>query len=99
MAASVKSRRACGPSFVFLAKARSWDALKSPRNATGIDMTNLHRSPPMIQSKTDLGIVNESQLPRFGIIAHRKDVGSFSGDIDKYCSSVLRNVVFGKPTL
>jgi hypothetical protein len=30
-------------------------------------MTNLHRSPPMIQSKTDLGIVNESQLPRFGI--------------------------------
>src|SRR3984885_4064771 len=33
-------------------------------------MTNLHRSPPMIQSKTDLGIVNESQLPRFGI-SHR----------------------------
>jgi restriction system protein len=41
--------------------------LKSPRNATGIDMTNLHRSPPMNQSKTDLGIVNESQLLRFGI--------------------------------
>src|ERR1700677_470412 len=67
MAASVKSRRACGPSFVFLAKARSWDALKSPRNDTGIAMTNLHRSPPMNQSKTDLGIVNESQLLRFGI--------------------------------
>jgi hypothetical protein len=30
-------------------------------------MTNLHRSPPMNQSKTDLGIVNESQLLRFGI--------------------------------
>jgi type I restriction enzyme M protein len=43
--------------------------LKSPRNATGIDMTNLHRSPPMNQSKTDLGIVNESQLLRFGIMA------------------------------
>jgi hypothetical protein len=41
--------------------------LKSPRNATGIDMTNLHRSSPVNQSKTDLGIVNESQLPRFGI--------------------------------
>src|ERR1700678_3541893 len=67
MAASVKSRRACGPSFVFLAKARSWDALKSPRNDTGIAMTNLHRSPPMNQSKTDLRIVNESQLLRFGI--------------------------------
>src|SRR5450759_5328878 len=30
-------------------------------------MTNLHRSPPVNQSKTDLGIVNESQLPRLGI--------------------------------
>jgi hypothetical protein len=28
---------------------------------------HLHRSPPMNQSKTDLGIVNESQLLRFGI--------------------------------
>ncbi|WP_424172784.1 hypothetical protein, partial [Bradyrhizobium sp.] len=64
MAASVKSRRACGPSFVFLATARSCDALKSPRNDTAIAMTNLHRSPPMNQSKTDLGIVNESQLLR-----------------------------------
>jgi hypothetical protein len=41
--------------------------LKSPRNDTGIDMTNLHRSPPMNQSETDLGIVNESQLLGFGI--------------------------------
>jgi hypothetical protein len=32
-----------------------------------MDMTNLHRSPPMNQSETDLGIVNESQLLRFGI--------------------------------
>jgi hypothetical protein len=47
--------------------------LKSPRNATGIDMTNLHRSPPMNQSKTDLGIVNESQLLRFGITDTRAD--------------------------
>jgi hypothetical protein len=41
--------------------------LKSPRNDTGIAMTNLHRSPPMNQSETDLGIVNESQLLGFGI--------------------------------
>jgi putative ABC transport system substrate-binding protein len=33
-------------------------------------MTNLHRSPPMNQSKTDLGTVNESQLLRFGIISY-----------------------------
>jgi hypothetical protein len=60
--------------------------LKSPRNDTGIAMTNLHRSPPMNQSKTDLGIVNESQLLRFGISSHKTgsissavmDGGSFS---------------------
>jgi hypothetical protein len=37
-----------------------------------MDMTNLHRSPPMNQSKTDLGIVNESQLLRFGITAPKR---------------------------
>ena len=62
-----KSRRACGPSFVFLARPRRCEALKSPRNATGIAMTSLHRSPPLNQSETELGIVNESQLLRFGI--------------------------------
>jgi hypothetical protein len=36
-----------------------------------MDMTNLHRSPPMNQSETDLGIVNESQLLRFGIRGSR----------------------------
>src|ERR1700722_17566777 len=78
MAASAKSRRACGPSFVFLARPRSCDALKSPRNATGIVMTNLHRSSPLNQSKIDLGIVNESQLLRFGIIPSLTDQNSFA---------------------
>src|SRR5258705_8425576 len=73
IAATAKSRRACGPSFVFLARPRSCEALKSPRNATGIAMTNLHRSPPMNQSETDLGIANESQLLGFGITAQRAD--------------------------
>src|ERR1035437_8392370 len=85
MAARAKSRRACGPSFVFLARPRSCEALKSPRNATGIAMTNLHRSPPMNESKTDLGIVNESQFLRLGIR------GSFiSGEIQRLgcCSSI-----------
>src|SRR5450759_4141153 len=74
IAATAKSRRACGPSFVFLARPRSCDALKSPRNATAIVMTNLHRSPPVNQSKTDLGIVNESQLPRLGISPSRGEL-------------------------
>src|ERR1700729_2016957 len=79
MAASAKSRRACGPSFVFLARPRSCDALKSPRNATGIVMTNLHRSSPLNQSKIDLGIVNESQLLRFGIKRPKWTIESIEG--------------------
>jgi hypothetical protein len=35
---SARSRRACGPSFVFLAKPRNCDALKSPRNGIGTAM-------------------------------------------------------------
>jgi hypothetical protein len=33
--------------------------LKSPRNSTGIDMTNLHRSSLMKQSQTDLMVWND----------------------------------------
>jgi len=33
------------------------------------------------------------------LIAHRKANGSFSGDIDEYCLSVMRNVALGKMTL
>jgi glucose/arabinose dehydrogenase len=34
-------------------------------------MTNLHRSPPLNQSKTDSGIVNESQLLRLGMSGYK----------------------------
>src|SRR5260370_40508524 len=95
IAAPAKTRRAWGPSFVSLARRRSCEALKSPRNATGIAMTNLHRSPPMNQSETDLGIANESQLLGFGIRhrparldrysasdqGHRRDPGRHRGDV------------------
>src|SRR5579863_2944917 len=53
-----------------------------------MDMTNLHRSPPVNQSKTDLGIVNESQLLRFGITPSR-------GGLPEAGSNGRRNT--GKP--
>jgi hypothetical protein len=58
--------------------------LKSPRNDTGIAMTNLHRSPPMNQSKTDLGIVNESQLLRFGIRGSASPIGRGNISMQEY---------------
>ena len=64
-----KSRRACGPSFVFFAKPRNRAASKSPRSNTA--MANLHRSPHMNQSSADLGIVKESQFLGLGISSCR----------------------------
>jgi diguanylate cyclase (GGDEF)-like protein len=32
------------------------------------------------------------------LIAHRKETGSFDGDVDEFCSAIIRNVVLGKAT-
>jgi hypothetical protein len=60
-----------------VAAARGIDAgrVRAPADRTPeslrIAITNLHRSPPMNQSETDLGIVNESQLLRLDISSCR----------------------------
>ncbi len=35
----------------------------------------------------------------YDLVAHRKATGSFKGDVDAFCSTVLRNVAQGKVTL
>ncbi len=32
------------------------------------------------------------------LISHRKDTGSFDGDVDEFCTSIMRNVALGKVT-
>src|SRR3984893_2036407 len=51
---SARSRRACGPSFVFLAKTRSCRASKSDR--IGMGMANLLLFAALNQIAADLGI-------------------------------------------
>ena len=34
----------------------------------------------------------------FDLIQHRKDTGSFNGDVEEFCSNILRNVAAGKIT-
>ncbi len=34
----------------------------------------------------------------FDLIQHRKDTGSFDGDVGEFCSNILRNVARGKVT-
>jgi diguanylate cyclase (GGDEF)-like protein/PAS domain S-box-containing protein len=33
-----------------------------------------------------------------GLIAHRKETGSFDGDVDEFCNAIMRNVALGKVT-
>jgi diguanylate cyclase (GGDEF)-like protein len=79
----------------------------------GIAVNNMTQSLLLFDSSNRLIICNQRYIEMFGLspemlgpgcsfrdlIAHRKDNGSFSGDIDEYCSSVLRNVRLGKKTL
>src|SRR6202790_3913578 len=79
----------------------------------GIAINNMTQGLLMFDSSNRLIICNQRYVEMFrlsakvvkpgcsfrDLIAHRKDVGYFSGDIDEYCSSVLRNVGLGKTTL
>jgi diguanylate cyclase (GGDEF)-like protein len=79
----------------------------------GIAVNNMTQSLLLFDSSHRLIICNQRYIEMFrlspevvkpgcsfrDLIAHRKGVGSFSGDIDEYCSSVLRNVALGKVTV
>jgi diguanylate cyclase (GGDEF)-like protein len=79
----------------------------------GIAVNNMPQSLLLFDSSNRLIICNQRYIEMFklspdvvkpgcsfrSLISHRKDNGSFSGDIDAYCSSVLRNVERGKVTL
>jgi diguanylate cyclase (GGDEF)-like protein len=79
----------------------------------GIAVNNMTQSLLLFDSSHRLIICNQRYIEMFrlspelvkpgcsfrDLIAHRKDVGSFSGDIDEYCSSVLHNVALGEVTL
>ena len=32
------------------------------------------------------------------LIQHRKETGSFDGDVDEFCNAIIRNVSLGKAT-
>jgi diguanylate cyclase (GGDEF)-like protein len=79
----------------------------------GIAVNNMTQSLLLFDSSHRLIIRNQRYIEMFSLspdvvkpgcsfrdlIAHRKDTGSFRGDIDEYCSSVLRNVALGKVTV
>jgi diguanylate cyclase (GGDEF)-like protein len=78
-----------------------------------VAVNNMTQSLLLFDSSDRLVVCNNRYIEMFGLsaevvkpgctfrdlIAHRKSAGSFKGDVDEYCSSVLRKVRFGKATL
>jgi diguanylate cyclase (GGDEF)-like protein len=76
-------------------------------------VNNMTQSLLMFDSSHRLIVCNNRYMEMFGLspevvkpgctfrdlMEHRKAAGSFSGDIDEYCLSVLRRVALGKMTL
>jgi diguanylate cyclase (GGDEF)-like protein len=77
-----------------------------------IAVNNMTQSLLLFDSSSRLIVCNQRYIELFGLspdtvkpgcsfrdlIEHRKQTGSFSGDVDEYCSSVLRNAKLGKLT-
>jgi diguanylate cyclase (GGDEF)-like protein len=90
--------------------SRSSLALEKQR--LDIAVNNMTQSLLLFDRSNRLVICNRRYLELFGLspavvkpgcslrdlIAHRKETGSFSGDVDEYCALVLRNTRLGKLT-
>jgi diguanylate cyclase (GGDEF)-like protein len=77
-----------------------------------IAVNNMTQSLLLFDSSSRLIVCNQRYIDLFGLspdvvkpgcsfhdlIAHRKETGSFSGDVDEYCSIVARNAKSGKLT-
>jgi diguanylate cyclase (GGDEF)-like protein len=78
-----------------------------------VAVNNMTQSLLLFDSSDRLVVCNNRYIEMFGLspdvvkpgctfrdlIAYRKDAGSFKGDVEEYCSSVLRNVRLGKTAL
>jgi diguanylate cyclase (GGDEF)-like protein len=81
-------------------------SLALERDRLDIAVNNMTQSLLLFDSSDRLIVCNRRYIEMFGLspdivkmgcsfrdlIAHRKECGSFAGDVDVYCSSVLRNV-------
>jgi PAS domain-containing protein len=91
----------------------SKQTLAVEKNRLDVAVNNMTQSLLLFDSSDRLVVCNKRYIEMFGLspdfvkpgcsfrdlIAHRKERGSLAGDVDVYCSSVLRNVRLGQTTL
>jgi diguanylate cyclase (GGDEF)-like protein len=88
-------------------------SLALEKNRLDIAVNNMTQSLLLFDSSNRLVVCNNRYIELFGLspdivkpgcsfrdlIAHRKERGALTGDVDAYCSSVLLNVRLGKATV
>jgi diguanylate cyclase (GGDEF)-like protein len=86
--------------------------LAAERRQLSIAVNNIPQGLILYDASARIIICNQPYLDMFGLspdvarpgcslqrlIAHRKETGSFDGDIDEFCNAIIRNVALGKGT-
>ena len=93
-----------------LSQSQRLEALERQRLDTAVN--NIPQGLLMYDAANRIVVCNQRYLEIYGLspdvvkpgcsfhdlIRHRKETGSFAGNVDEFCSNVLRNVALGKPT-
>src|SRR6478609_2482599 len=86
--------------------------LAAERRNLSIAVNNIPQGLVLYDASARIIICNQPYLDMFGLspdvvkpgctmqrlIAHRKETGSFDGDVDEFCNAIMRNVSLGKAT-
>ena len=86
--------------------------MAAERRRLSIAVNNIPQGLVLYDASARIVICNQPYLEMFGLspevvrpgctmprlIAHRKETGSFDGDIDEFCNAIIRNVSLGKAT-
>ncbi len=90
----------------------SEERLAAERRQLSIAVNNIPQGLVLYDASARIVICNQPYLEMFGLspevvkpgctmqrlIAHRKETGSFDGDIDEFCNAIIRNMTLGKAT-
>jgi diguanylate cyclase (GGDEF)-like protein len=90
----------------------SGQRLAAERRHLGIAVNNIPQGLVLYDASARIIICNQRYIEMFGLspevvkqgctmqrlISHRKETGSFDGDVDEFCDAIIRNVSLGKGT-
>jgi diguanylate cyclase (GGDEF)-like protein len=102
------------PSLVRLWLKRRWSnrRLAVERRELSVAVNNIPQGLVLYDNSSRVTVCNQRYIEMFGLspdvakpgctmyelISHRKETGSFSGDVGEFCASIRRNVALGKIT-